>query len=292
MKIAIGSEGMGRWGDRLIIELLKKLYPDDNIETNNVERCILIIKSHFNNLEPLWNKKPKRYIYWSGESYKVEEKSRFERKCLHFNSLLSSAENHIYFPYLLYSPHLLKERKYINLKRPFLLAYCNSKKVEERETLFNLFVEKTGIENCHSFSDCCGKYPSTKRGKAEGFWWSESLINIYRDYQFVVAMENCKQEGYVTEKIVNAFYSGAIPIYWGSSTITEFFNEKAFLNVSNFPSLEKCVEFAVAMSDTERAKMLAEPIYKQSDLLNIFNTNYQPNTVLDNYLNKLRKFMN
>jgi hypothetical protein len=292
MKIAIGSEGMGRWGDRLIIDLLKKLFPNDIIETNNVEYCILIIKSHFKNLEPLWNKDPKRYIYWSGESYAVEDKSTFEHKSLHFNSLLSGAQNHVYFPYILYSPHLLKERKYVNLKRPFLLAYCNSKKVAEREKVFNLFVEKAGEDRCHSLSDCCGKYPSTKKQKAEGFWWSDSLIDTYKNYKFVIAMENCKQEGYITEKIVNAFYSGAIPIYWGSSTITEFFNERAFLNVSNFPSLEKCVEYAVNMNEAERAKMLAEPIYKQSDLLNIFNTNYQPNPVLNNYLDKLRKFIN
>jgi hypothetical protein len=290
MKIAIGSEGMGRWGDRLIIALLKKLYPDSDIETNNVEHCILIIKSHFKNLEPLWNKNPKRYIYWSGESYDVKEKSPFEYKSLYFDTLLSSAENHVYFPYILYSPHLLKERKYINSERPFLLAYCNSKKVEKRETVFNLFVEKAGAISCHSLSDCCGKYPSTKQAKAEGFWWSESLIDVYKNYKFVIAMENCKQEGYITEKIVNAFYSGAIPIYWGSSTINDFFNEKAFLNISNFSSLEKCVDYAINMSDTERAKMLSEPIYKRSDLLNIFNDNYNPNPLRKSYLDKLQKF--
>jgi len=292
MKIAIGSEGMGRWGDRLIIALLKKLFPNDTIETENVEHCILIIKSHFNNSEPLWNKMPKRYIYWSGEPFQVKEKSKFEHKALHFNTLLSSDKNHVYFPYMLYSPHLLKERKYVNNERQYLLAYCNSKKIDERETVFNLFVEKAGPDKCHSFSDCCGKYLSTKKPKAEGFWWSESLIDTYKDYKFVIAMENCKQEGYVTEKIVNAFYSGAIPIYWGSSTITEFFNEKAFINVSNFPSFEKCVDYAISMSDRERAQMLSEHIYKKSDLLNIFNDEYEPNPIRKTYLDKLRTLIN
>lgn len=292
MKIAIGSEGMGRWGDRLIIALLKKLYPNDIIETENVEHCILIIKSHFKDSEPLWNKMQKRYIYWSGEPFAVKDKSPYEHKALHFNTLLSGDKNHVYFPYILYSPHLLKERKYVNNDRPYLVAYCNSKKVYERETVFNLFVEKAGTDRCHSFSDCCGKYISAKKPKAEGFWWSDSLIDTYKDYKFVIAMENCKQEGYITEKIVNAFYSGAIPIYWGSSTITEFFNEQAFINVSNFPSLEKCVDYAISMSDTERAKMLAEPIYKKSELLNIFNDGYQPNAIRDSYLDKLRNLIN
>ena len=290
MKIAIGSEGMGRWGDRLIIALLKKLFPNYTIETKNNEHCILIIKSHFNNSEPLWNKMPKRYIYWSGESYAVKEMSKFEHKALHFNSKLSNDKNQVYFPYILYSPHLLKERKYVDNERPYLLAYCHSHKVDEREKLFNLFVEKTSADKCHAFSACCGKYPSTRKPKIEGFWWSDSLIDTYKNYKFVIAMENCKQEGYVTEKIVNAFYSGAIPIYWGSSTITDFFNEKAFINVSNFPSLENCVNYAISMSDAERAKMLSEPIYKKSDLLNIFNDEYQPNPILNSYLDKLRKF--
>ena len=34
-------------------------------------------------------------------------------------------------------------------------------------------------------------------------------------FRFAMAFENANVSGYVTEKIVNAFLAGAIPIYWG-----------------------------------------------------------------------------
>ena len=48
-------------------------------------------------------------------------------------------------------------------------------------------------------------------------------------------MENKKLDGYVTEKIINAYFSGCVPIWYGSDTIFEIFNPKSFIfyNVSN-----------------------------------------------------------
>lgn len=37
---------------------------------------------------------------------------------------------------------------------------------------------------------------------------------------------------YVTEKIVNAFLAGAIPIYWGSPFVLKMFNPRAFIFVN------------------------------------------------------------
>ena len=64
-----------------------------------------------------------------------------------------------------------------------------------------------------------------------------------------------------TEKIVNAFYSGSIPVYWGSENIGEFFNKKAFINVNDFESIEKCIDYIFNLSDKDREK-----IYKRTYL--------------------------
>jgi hypothetical protein len=42
-------------------------HPDKNILWINDDRASIIIKSNFPNLERLWNKNNKPYIYWSGE---------------------------------------------------------------------------------------------------------------------------------------------------------------------------------------------------------------------------------
>ena len=52
-----------------------------------------------------------------------------------------SWDNYLYIPFFLYCPLFNKRRKYNNNDRKYLLAYCNSKVVFEREDVFNLFVE-------------------------------------------------------------------------------------------------------------------------------------------------------
>jgi hypothetical protein len=42
-------------------------------------------------------------------------------------------------------------------------------------------------------------------------------------------MENRKQDGYITEKIFNAFLGGSVPIYFGTEEIFEIFNPNAFI---------------------------------------------------------------
>jgi len=71
-------------------------------------------------------------------------------------------------------------------------------------------------------------------------------IESCRDYAFSVVIENCKQGYYFTEKIVDCFLTGTIPIYWGTSYIGQFFNARGFLTFSTADQLIK------ALGDRER----------------------------------------
>jgi len=42
-------------------------------------------------------------------------------------------------------------------------------------------------------------------------------------------MENQDSPGYITEKIINAFAAGAVPIYWGTREVFDLFNRNAFI---------------------------------------------------------------
>lgn len=44
-----------------------------------------------------------------------------------------------------------------------------------------------------------------------------------------IAMENGAYPGYVTEKLIDAFYSNTLPYYWGSELIERDFNSNCFL---------------------------------------------------------------
>lgn len=59
-------------------------------------------------------------------------------------------------------------------------------------------------------------------------------------YKFSLAFENAKY--YVTEKIVDAFGAGTIPIYWGDPNIGRDFNTKAFINCHEYDNFEAVIE--------------------------------------------------
>ena len=62
-----------------------------------------------------------------------------------------------------------------------------------------------------------GEHPSadTRRANRHKSGWHDDAVEVYRDYAFVVAFENVKEEGYFTEKLVNPLLAGSVPIYWG-----------------------------------------------------------------------------
>lgn len=64
----------------------------------------------------------------------------------------------------------------------------------------------------------------------------------FNRFRFALVMENKKASGYITEKILNAFLAGCIPIYYGTEEVFDLFNKDAFIywNISDStPSLEK-----------------------------------------------------
>lgn len=61
-------------------------------------------------------------------------------------------------------------------------------------------------------------------------------IEFMRPYKFCIAYENSSFPGYVTEKIMDCFIAGCIPIYWGSPNVEVDFNSKRILNRRDFKS--------------------------------------------------------
>lgn len=52
---------------------------------------------------------------------------------------------------------------------------------------------------------------------------------LYHDYRFALVMENSNLHGYISEKILNAFNAGSIPIFSGTSYVFALFNKDAIV---------------------------------------------------------------
>lgn len=97
-------------------------------------------------------------------------------------------------------------------------------------------------------------------------------INHNNNYKFVLAFENKKYPGYVTEKICDAYKSKCIPIYWGSYEVINDFNPKTFINANDFENFDELVNYIVKVDNDQGLyeSYFKEPIFSNY-WLNIFN---------------------
>lgn len=196
----------------------------------------------------------------------------------------SKKENEIYVPYFLWSGVELKTtRSYENYGDRKFLVYVSENCVEQREQFFALAKAANGG------ADALGSCSNTVGGKLIPGGYAD-LNDTYSQYNFVMAMENSQKPGYVTEKIINAFNSGAIPIYWGdSATVKAIFNNKAFIDLNDFENFEEAATFVNNLqNDPERlAQMQREPILNVNDN-SIWSINNADSEYVANQALKLR----
>jgi hypothetical protein len=62
-----------------------------------------------------------------------------------------------------------------------------------------------------------------------GYFPLPNKIYGLKDYAFSMVIENTKQDYYFTEKLIDCFMTGTIPIYWGCPSIWKFFNPNGMI---------------------------------------------------------------
>lgn len=89
-----------------------------------------------------------------------------------------------------------------------------------------------------------------------------------RQYKFTLTCENTYAPGYTTEKILEAFASDTVPIYYGDPRVVEDFNPEAFINVHRFKSLDDLCHYVqkANTNDDLYLKMIRAPIFKNGVL--------------------------
>lgn len=93
----------------------------------------------------------------------------------------------------------------------------------------------------------------------------EDKIKFLSEGKFTLAFENSSSPGYVTEKILHAFSSHTIPIYWGAPDIIQDFNHKALINCNSFRSVEEVIAEVCRLDQDQKAyiEMLEQPIFEE-----------------------------
>jgi hypothetical protein len=84
--------------------------------------------------------------------------------------------------------------------------------------------------------DCLGNVQNNGKNIPYKFWSKEFLYFI-NQYKFMICFENSDIFGYASEKPINAYAGGAIPIYWGSKEIYSMINKDAFIINENISEM-------------------------------------------------------
>jgi hypothetical protein len=78
----------------------------------------------------------------------------------------------------------------------------------------------------------------------------KSKFAILPEYKFCLCPENSIYDGYVTEKLIDAYAGLTVPIYSGDVSVSDEFNYRAFLNYQEIKDMEYLVS-KVAMLNTD-----------------------------------------
>ena len=85
--------------------------------------------------------------------------------------------------------------------------------------------------------------------------WKGSVLNkqeILLCSRFSIVYENIQGlQGYITEKIFDAFVAGNIPIYWGATDICDYIPKECFIDRRDFASHDQLYKFIKNMKEKE-----------------------------------------
>ena len=146
-----------------------------------------------------------------------------------------------------FSPFLLNRPKIITVPNDFCTFIVSNPKCEIRNKIFQKL-------NLYKKVNSMGDYANNVGYKITYPYWSQDYFNVLKRHKFMICFENTKMETYSTEKIVNPYLSGTIPIYWGSNNVKNIFNPDSmlFLEDESEESINKLIEQIIELDNDDK----------------------------------------
>ena len=147
-----------------------------------------------------------------------------------------------------------------------LCGYLASNAVPAREAFFDQLVLAAANEGqvVRALGQCAGSLgrPVCETRRFQDGWIDEA-VRLLSQCRFAMAFENENIDGYVTEKLVNAYLAGCIPLYSGSSAAFEIFNRDSIVYIDDFKSPAAAAKYVVQVAKDERecARLLLSLIH-------------------------------
>jgi hypothetical protein len=239
--LLFGDENFGQANKKYSKDdCIKVFYTGENRRPENYDCHYAITFDH--NFEPWHYRLPLYVIYMWALEYVHNTKYHF---------------NYIFDP----EPPLEKTK--------FATFVASNEKCRERNEFF---------EKLHriKYVDSGGRVFNNTNSSLDG---EEAKLDFLSTRKFNICFENGSYPGYVTEKILHAFYARTVPIYWGSETISSDFNPEAFINVHDFTNFDSAINYVLRVNEDD-------DLYNQYLYAHKFVNNIPPSHIMiDNFLN-------
>jgi hypothetical protein len=157
-----------------------------------------------------------------------------------------------------------------------------------RERIFNKLCEYKTVtssgpwkQNIES-SEALNKYQWQNHnyiGRIDGLTYKEK-IEFFQKYKFNIAIHYTNTESIVQEKLIHAFFAGAIPIFFGNKAILEEgFNPESFINLHDFNDLDNFLDLIKKIDSNYELykKYIKAPIFLDNKLPEYYNFDYTLN---------------
>ena len=247
---------------------LFKIVFNTNIELGTLEDSDILLESMFGTQTYLYHKKWSYTFCFIGEADRripdvMKSKMFQDYSCVLKGEL--SNHNIVNFPLFVFYKYSYKtvyeyqkKEKIMNVpKKDICVIISNGTDSEGRNYFLNQLEKRVSI-------DYAGNYKNNVK-RIEPAHCTKEFNDFVSQYKVIFSMENSKNKEYITEKILHGYNCNNIPIYWGSDSILNYFNEERFIHVKNFDSntinqsIDKIVE---VLNDDKFLEMVNKPIYK------------------------------
>lgn len=253
----------------------------------NLKNPDLIIYSVFQNgANHLHFDKNIKRIFYSGENLNNSNYIKTDN-VLSF-SFNPTENNNIYFPLWQklcmenneYNTELFKKVKYKNFEEFCSFIVSNPNNMQRN----SLFIALNKYKKINSF----GRYKNNNsllvNLRDEESWHHGKITEMRKHpHKFNIAFENSSSTGYITEKIMDSFLCGSIPIYKGANDIIEWFNEDSFINANNLTQ-EELIKHIIEVdtNDDLFKKYYEQPVFTAQQIINLLNNyNLIENSILN-----------
>jgi len=224
-----------------------KAEPNHNWENVSLEECNVIVS--INRIRSFSKVACKVLWLLEPEAIEPELYKLVQNRKLHYNFIASHRDN--------LSPH--NENVTIYPCTPSWISK-DDRKVYEKSKNISMIASTKIMCDGHSYrqeiaeklSNFVDLYGNGRKNKLD------YKLDGLKDYRFSVAMENSISDLYFTEKILDCFFTGTIPIYWGTQRVLNIFNPKGIIMLENF--LEKIDSFDYEKEYQERYNAVLENI--------------------------------